>query len=236
MGRDIVVLGTAGTGYDVIDTLEAINQIQSAWNILGFLDDNPAMHGTEFYGYGVLGGSAALTRPEFREVAVVIAVANERNLLVRKTIAERLALPPERYPVICHPTCVISPKTQIAHGCILLGGSATGGYAKIGAHVIVLQRSGVGHDAEVADYVTICAHASVAAHTKVGEGAYISTGALLRPGIKVGAGSKVGIGSVALRNVPPGVTVYGNPAVVLDLGAPAVGQTKKQSAPSAEGH
>ena len=227
MRKDIVVLGTSGTGYDVIDTLEAINRIQPAWNILGFVDDNLALHGTEFYGYGILGGSELLLRPEYGEVAVVIAVANERNLLVRKTITERLQLPPERYPVICHPSCVISPKTQFGPGCIMLSGSATGGYAKIGSHVLVLQRSGIGHDAEVGDFVTICAQASVAAHTRIGEGAYIATGALLRPGIRVGAASKVGMGSVVLRNVPAGKTVFGNPAAILDLGAPAVGQSKR---------
>jgi acetyltransferase-like isoleucine patch superfamily enzyme len=32
------------------------------------------------------------------------------------------------------------------------------------------------------------------------------------PGIKIGDGATVGTGSVVIKNVKPGVTVFGNPA------------------------
>ena len=227
MAKDIVVLGAAATSHSIMDALESVNQLQPTWNILGFVDDNPALHRTEVYGYGVLGGSDLVLRPEFRDVSVVIGVANEGNLLVRKKITERLGLPPERYPVIAHPLASVSPKAHLGPGCVILFGTRCSGGAKLGSYVVVLEGSCVGHDCEIASFATICSHTTIGAYVRIGEGAFISTGAHLRVGISVGAESKVGMGSVALRNVPAGKTVFGNPAAILDLGAPAVGQGKK---------
>ncbi|MCF1708567.1 N-acetyltransferase [Tabrizicola sp. J26] len=48
--------------------------------------------------------------------------------------------------------------------------------------------------------------------TVVQEGASIGAGAVLLPGITIGRGAMIGAGSVVTRDVPPGVTVKGNPA------------------------
>ena len=227
MAKDIVVLGAAATSRSIMDAIESINQVRPTWNILGFVDDNPALHGTEAYGYSVLGGAELVLRPEFREVSVVIGVANEGQLLIRKKISERLGLPPERYTVIAHPFSSVSPKARVGPGCIILFGARCSGDTNLGSHVVVLEGSCIGHDCEISSFATICSLATVGAYVRLGEGAFISTGAHLRGGISVGAESKVGIGSVCLRNVPAGKTVFGNPAAILDLGAPAVRQGKK---------
>ena len=43
----------------------------------------------------------------------------------------------------------------------------------------------------------------------------IGTGAIILPRVRVGDGATVGAGAVVTRDVPPGVTVVGNPARVL---------------------
>lgn len=49
----------------------------------------------------------------------------------------------------------------------------------------------------------------------VGDGANVGANATLVPPLKIGAGSTIGAGSVVTRDVPPGVTVCGNPARIL---------------------
>jgi acetyltransferase-like isoleucine patch superfamily enzyme len=51
--------------------------------------------------------------------------------------------------------------------------------------------------------------------TKVERGASIGSGAVILGGVTVGAKATVGAGSVVTRDVSPGVTVAGNPAVEL---------------------
>ena len=48
--------------------------------------------------------------------------------------------------------------------------------------------------------------------TWVESGVSIGGGAVILPGIRIGAGAIVGAGSVVTKNVPPLVTVVGNPA------------------------
>jgi UDP-2-acetamido-3-amino-2,3-dideoxy-glucuronate N-acetyltransferase len=48
--------------------------------------------------------------------------------------------------------------------------------------------------------------------TVVDDGASIGSGATILCGVRIGAGAQVGAGAVVTRDVPPGVTVVGNPA------------------------
>lgn len=52
--------------------------------------------------------------------------------------------------------------------------------------------------------------------TWVEDGAIIGGGATILPGVRIGAGAIVGAGAVVAKDVPPGVTVVGNPARVLN--------------------
>jgi maltose O-acetyltransferase len=47
---------------------------------------------------------------------------------------------------------------------------------------------------------------------RIGRNVWIGGGALLMPGVSVGDNAIIGAGSVVTRDVPPGVTVMGNPA------------------------
>ena len=39
MTRQLVILGTGGSAYDLLDIVDAINAVQPAWEPIGFLDD-----------------------------------------------------------------------------------------------------------------------------------------------------------------------------------------------------
>jgi acetyltransferase-like isoleucine patch superfamily enzyme len=50
--------------------------------------------------------------------------------------------------------------------------------------------------------------------TTVRTGAAIGAGAVILPGVTIGEHATVGAGAVVTKDVPDGVTVYGNPAVI----------------------
>lgn len=70
----------------------------------------------------------------------------------------------------------------------------------------------VEHDCKIGDFVTFAPGAKVNGNVTIGDHAYIGSGAMIRQGVAIGAGAIVGMGAVVTRDVPPGVTVVGNPA------------------------
>ena len=50
----------------------------------------------------------------------------------------------------------------------------------------------------------------------IGDGAWIGVGAIILKGVRIGDGARVGAGAVVTHDVPPGATVEGNPARVVD--------------------
>lgn len=48
--------------------------------------------------------------------------------------------------------------------------------------------------------------------TRIENGVSIGAGAIILPGIAIGQGATIGAGAVVTKDIPPGVTVVGNPA------------------------
>lgn len=79
----------------------------------------------------------------------------------------------------------------------------------------------IGKDSAVVFGASILSHDTVRGvhvETRIGERCNIGAHSLIMPGVTIGDGSVVAAGSVVLRDVPPGVIVFGNPARVLETG------------------
>lgn len=74
----------------------------------------------------------------------------------------------------------------------------------------------VEHDCVIGDYVTFAPGVHCNGNVTIGDHAYIGSGAILRQGVSVGSGATVGMGAIVTKDVPPGVTVIGNPARILE--------------------
>lgn len=75
----------------------------------------------------------------------------------------------------------------------------------------------VAHDCVIGDFVTFAPAVRCNGNVVIEDHAYIGTGAILKQGrpdkpLVVGRGAVVGMGAVVTKDVPPGVTVVGNPA------------------------
>ena len=71
MSDQILLFPFGGNSREAFDAIESINQSKKTWDILGFIDDNPELHGQEFCGIKVLGGSELLNQhPEAKVLAI----------------------------------------------------------------------------------------------------------------------------------------------------------------------
>jgi sugar O-acyltransferase (sialic acid O-acetyltransferase NeuD family) len=208
--RDLLIAGAGGLARETASAVAAINASRPTWRLLGFLDDDPALHGTRVSGLPVLGPLSTVA--EHPAARVVVCIANPRNPGVRGLVTARLGLPAERYATIVHPTASVGTGCTVGAGSVLLAQTVLTADVAVGAHVAVMPHVVLTHDDVIEDFVTIASGVRVSGGVRVDACAYLGTGALIRESLRVGARSIVGMGSVVLRDVPAGEVWAGNPA------------------------
>lgn len=202
--------GLARETVEVVNAINATNEGRPTWDLLGFLDDDPALWGEERVGTTVLGPIDSVhSHPDAR---IVVCTGHPGNYLSRRQIVERLDLPPDRYATLVHPAAVISRSSVVGPGTVVLAGAVATACVTVGSHVAVMPHVALTHDDVVGDYVNLGAGARLAGTVRVGEGAYIGAGALIREGRTIGAWSLVGMGAVVTHDVPPAEVWVGVPA------------------------
>jgi serine acetyltransferase len=85
----------------------------------------------------------------------------------------------------------------------------------LGDFVMINLNSTVGHDAKIGAWTTLSAHCDVTGFVEVGPRVFMGSRVSIIPTKKIGEGATLGAGSVIIRDVPPRVTMIGNPARVL---------------------
>ena len=202
MTRLIGVYGASGCGRGILPLL----RMQYPQAELMFIDDGQApsrVNGHEIVDW------ADFLRSRSPEKSVSIAIANSkvRQALYEKCVSAGVSLVEARAASV-----VEMDNVTIGEGACLSPFVTLTSNIRIGRCFHANLYSYVEHDCVVGDFVTFAPGAKVNGNVTIGDHAYIGSGAALRQGITIGAGAIVGMGAVVTRDVPPGVTVVGNPA------------------------
>ena len=112
---------------------------------------------------------------------------------------------------------VIMDSNKVGDGAILSHFSTITSNVEIGSYFHANLYSYVAHDCVIGDYVTFAPSVKCNGNVVIEDYVYIGTGAVIMQGkegkpLIIGHGSIVGMGAVVTKNVPPGSTVFGNPA------------------------
>jgi hypothetical protein len=152
-GGDLVIIGSGGFGRETAEAVRALNAAGARWRLAGYLDDDPARHGTVIEGVPVLGGTAELsTMPD---ASVVVCTGRPGNYVSRPRIVETLALPPERYATIIHPSAAVSSTSRVGPGSVLLAQTVLTAAVTVGSHVAVMPHVTLTHDDVIDDFATV---------------------------------------------------------------------------------
>ncbi|HEY1624402.1 MAG TPA: NeuD/PglB/VioB family sugar acetyltransferase [Streptosporangiaceae bacterium] len=209
-GGDLVLIGAGGFGRETVQAIEAVNQAGGRWQLLGFLDDDPARRGTMVEGTPILGGREELRRlPGAR---VVVCTGRPSDYTSRLRLVTALGLPPERYATIVHPSVAISASSCIGPGSVLLAHVALTTAVRVGAHVAIMPHVTLTHDVVIDDFVTIASGVRLGGGARAARAAYLGAGSIIGEGRTVGEFSLVGMGAVVTRNIPASEIWAGVPA------------------------
>lgn len=210
MPGDVIIACAGGAAREIAILLSDINRREQRWNLLGFLDDDASKRGATLEGVPVLGPLEAAH--DYPRARFVIGIANYKEAGTRSRIAAALALAPERYATLVHPSASVADSASIGHGSVVAQGVVITSSTRIGDHVLLAHGALVGHDVVIADYVAVAPGAVISGAVRIEESAYVGAGAVIPQGIVIGKQSLVGLGAVVIKDVAAGTTVFGNPA------------------------
>jgi sugar O-acyltransferase (sialic acid O-acetyltransferase NeuD family) len=213
--QPLVIVGAGGFARETVQLLRAhpaAGRAGEAYEVLGYLDGNPDLHGTTVDGTPVLGPPERAAELADRGTAVLVCVGNPRARDSRARLVTHLALPDEAFATVVHPAASVSPDSEVGVGSVLHAGTVLTAAVRLGRHAVVMPHVVLTHDDRVGDCATFAAGARLAGGVEVGDAAYLGCGALVREGLRIGAGALVGIGSVVLRDIPAGEVWAGSPA------------------------
>lgn len=208
--RRLVIVGAGGFARETAELVLAINDATPTFDLLGFLDDDPALHGRERTGVAVLGPLELVH--ELADAVVVVCLGSPARPGLRPLVVERLGLADERFATLIHPAATVARSASVGVGTVVHAGCVLTADIAVGRHVEVMPQVVLTHDDVVHDFATFGAGVRLAGEVTIGRSAYIGSGALVREGRTIGPGSLVGMGSVVTRDVPEGEVWAGVPA------------------------
>ena len=205
--KHLLIIGAGGFGREAYGVACDAVGYGTEFDVKGFLDANPrALDG--FRGYPAILGDPATYVPDADDVFVTAL----GSVAARRACVAAIAAKGGRFVPVVHRSAWLGPNVTVGDGAFISNNVVLTADVAVGRHACIFQGTSVGHDAVLGDFSHVYAQCALGGGVKVGEGASVYPGAVVVPRRTIGAGAVVGAGSTVILNVPPGVTVFGNPA------------------------
>lgn len=207
----IAVYGASGFGREIMPLVKA--QYSSMFSDVRFVFVDDGENAGSLNGYPILSYSKFLEVNATNKFAV-LAIANSA---VREKLVGKLESDEIDVLSVTADNVVILDEVEVGEGAILCHFTQLTSNIKIGKQFHANIYSYVAHDCVIGDYVTFAPGVRCNGNIYIEDHAYIGTGAIIKQGtpdkpLVIGKGAVVGMGAVVTKDVPPGVTVVGNPA------------------------
>lgn len=206
--KDILIIGAGGHGRVVLDILRQ----SRTHNPIGFIDNNPSLHGRRVDGLPVLGGMDQLEAMKSRKLRMAIIAIGDNG--IRRAYGEMIESEGFEIANAIHPSAQLAHTVSLGKGIVIAAGALVCAHCQVGDYAILNTGCIVDHESMIGTCVHICPGVRLAGHVTVESGAFVGIGATVVQNIRIGFEAIVGAGAVVVSNVDPMSTVVGVPARV----------------------
>lgn len=209
--KSVIIIGAGGHAKVLLDIL-----LDTDAKVLGFLDSDASLRGTEIFGIPVLGMDDEIARYSPLEVELVNGIGSVGVVTLRRKIFDKFKDMGFRFRQVIHPSAIISNRATLGEGVQIMAGAVINIGTCIGDDSIINTKASVDHDCNIGRHVHIAPGCTLCGGVSVGDGTMIGTGSSVIQGISIGKRCLVGAGSNVFHFVPDESKGYGNPMELAD--------------------
>ena len=200
----IILIGGGGHCKSCIDVLET----GGAYAIKAIVD-MPARLGEKVLGYGVEHTDADLADLIMMHKNVLLCIGQIKTPEPRMIMFKKAEDMDADFPSPVSPLAYVSSSAKIGRGSIIMHHALINSEARIGKACIINSKALIEHEAEIGPFCHISTASIVNGGAKIGEGVFVGSNAVVAHGVNVGAGAIISAGASVFKDVPAGVSVYG---------------------------
>lgn len=217
----IVLLGA--NNPETARVIRAVQRVNPNFEILGFIDNDPAKKDSLFCGYKVFGGFEALDVLLTQDVYFVNLITGSTK--TRYETSLYMAKKGCKFTNLIHPSVDLT-MTKIGIGNYIQENVIIQADTQIGDNSSIHIGALVAHESIVGNSVFIAHAVSISGKNEIGDGTFIGTNATIIPRMRIGKWATIGAGSVVIKDIPDYATVVGNPAKVIKIAEPTYADGK----------
>ena len=204
--KPIIIIGAGGHAKVLLDMLLDIDA-----KVLGFLDNDASLQGTEIFRIPVLGPDEEITHYNPAEIELVNGIGSIGVAILRRKVFDKFKAQGYHFRQVIHPSAVISSRASLGEGVQVMAGAVVNIGTRIEEDAIINTKASVDHDCRIGRHVHIAPGCTLCGGVSVGDETMIGTGSSVIQGISIGQQCLVGAGSNVLSDVPDESKGFGNP-------------------------
>ncbi len=212
--KQLIIIGVGGFAREIYWNIPQSLGMDDGWEIKGFLDGDIRLNEDEYkkLPLSLLGDIRTYEFSDEDYCVCAIGTPAVREKIINMALAKGA-----KFVSLVHKTAMLNNSRPIGEGVIIGAYAGIGDLDEIGDYVIVNTDTHIGHDVCVGDFSCIMAHVNVMGYSNIGKRVFVGGSATIFPHSKIGDDAYIGAGSVVLKRVKPGIKVFGNPAMPINL-------------------
>lgn len=207
--KELVIIGARGFGREVYDlAISTTEYLGGEFRVKGFLDDKEDALDA-YTGYPpILGPVETYEVSENDVFACALGYVEPK-----KKYAEVILAKGGRFINLIHPLASIRTLTGQAKGLLIFPYVFVSVDVHLGDFVTLQHYACLGHDCSIGHWSHLGSYCNVGGFAKIEDEVMLQTKSTIVPKKTVGQGAMVGAASLVLKNVKPGSSVFGVPAL-----------------------
>ena len=191
--KPIILFGAGGHCLSCIEIIESGLE----YEIVALLENNES--GAR-YGYNVYQEDEYIESLSLKSQSALIAVGQIKNHLPRKNLYAKLEKFGFQLPVIKAFSSLVSNRSSIDQGTIVMHGVKVNASAQVGCNVILNTGCIIEHGVKIGDHCHISTGAIINGDASIGDHCFIGSGSVIHDGVTIAENDIIPAGSVIKRN------------------------------------